>query len=122
MKTKVFIISIALFMLTAVYATSQQNNTNKSDYASGYFKKSPNYIDQNKDGVCDNWKSSKKSQSRKGLNYVDKNNDGVCDNRKNTNASFCCGRGNGYGNGQGNGCMHRHGWKNGKCNNNMQKK
>lgn len=96
MKTKLFIISIALFLLTAVYANSQQKNTNKSDSASGYITKHPNYIDKNKDGVCDK--------------------------RPNTNATSCCGRGNGCGKGQGNGCMHRHGWKNGKCNNNMQKK
>jgi len=122
MKTKVFIICIGLFLLTAVYANSQQKNTNKSDSASGYITKHPNYIDKNKDGVCDNRKSSKKSQTNKGRNYVDKNKDGVCDKRPNTNATSCCGRGNGCGKGQGNGCMHRHGWKNGKCNNNMQKK
>ena len=121
MKTKVFIFSIGLFLLTAMYATSQQNNTNKPDSASGSLKKCPNYIDKNKDGVCDNWKSSKKSQSGTGRNYVDKNNDGVCDNRQN-NSGYSNGKCNGCGKGQGNGCMHRHGWKNGKCNNNMQKK
>jgi hypothetical protein len=77
------------------------------------------FVDNNKDGVCDNYQT--RVNSGRGANFIDKNGDGVCDNRGN----FGNGRGNpnrcgkGYQNrngqgrgnccGRGNGYQHRHG-------------
>ena len=107
MKTKLFIISISAFMLTAMYSNAQQNKVSKSDSSNVTVKRCPNFVDNNKDGICDNRQSQKPAKTVKGQNFVDKNNDGVCDNRQNKNNGYCCGKG------RGNGRQYRHGWRNG---------
>ena len=63
------------------------------------------FVDNNKDGVCDNYQARVKNSQ--GRNFVDKNGDGICDNRQNA------GKGQGNGNccGNGYGYQHRHGRK-----------
>jgi hypothetical protein len=137
MKTKLIIIGISAFLLSAMFASAQQNNVSKADSSYRSNNKGPYYIDKNKDGICDNWqpskkaqtynrpnyvdknkdgicdnrKSSKTAQNYKCQNYVDKNKDGVCDNRQNENAGNYCRKGHCCGKGKGNGYQHRHGWK-----------
>src|ERR1039457_4269 len=41
-----------------------------------------NFVDNNKDGVCDNHQA--KMVNGKCANWIDKNGDGICDNCKNT--------------------------------------
>ncbi|MCX6245645.1 MAG: hypothetical protein NTU98_13205 [Bacteroidetes bacterium] len=77
------------------------------------------FVDNNKDGICDNYQGSVKSGQ--GRNFVDKNGDGTCDNRQNAGKKKgnpnCCGMGHQHRHGQGNGncCgrgygyQHRHG-------------
>ena len=66
-----------------------------------------NFVDNNKDGVCDNYQSRIKSGH--GTNFVDKNGDGICDNRPNA------GQGRGNPNGCRMGNQHRHGHGQGNC-------
>jgi hypothetical protein len=138
MKTKLIIIAVSVFMLSAIYAFAQKKNVSKSDSTNVSAKRGYNFVDKNKDGICDNWQSSKpnrtvngknfvdknkdgicdnrqvskNNQSGKGRNFVDKNNDGICDNRQGNNSWNCCGKGYCHGKGNGNGYQHRHGWRN----------
>lgn len=41
---------------------------------------SKNYVDENSDGVCDNYSGTCNSSDVNGKNYVDEDSDGVCDN------------------------------------------
>ena len=66
-----------------------------------------NFVDNNKDGVCDNYQERMKNGH--GANFVDKNGDGVCDNRQGA------GQGKGNPNGYGMGYQHRHGQGKGNC-------
>lgn len=64
-----------------------------------------NYVDKDKNGVCDN-KTVNKGNSGSGRNFTDANNDGVCDNRQGV------GQGKGKGCGQKQkGCRYRGGNK-----------
>ena len=65
------------------------------------------FVDNNKDGVCDNYQSRMKNGH--GANFVDKNGDSICDNRPNTDQ----GKGNFNGCGMSN--HHRHGHGQGNC-------
>lgn len=65
-----------------------------------------NFVDKNKDGICDNY------TGKKG-NFVDDDKDGVCDNYKKETGNGCGtgmknGNGTGNGNRTGNGGGHRH--------------
>lgn len=63
---------------------------------------SPNFVDKNGDGICDNHQTrGKQAQCAK---FVDANGDGVCDNCKgncNNGQGNCCGKGMKQGNCQG---------------------
>lgn len=63
-----------------------------------------NFVDKDKDGVCDNYKMRGKNKDCP--NYVDANNDGICDNYK--AKGNCCGNCDGKGHHHNNG-KHRHG-------------
>jgi hypothetical protein len=65
------------------------------------------FVDNNKDGVCDNHQARMKNGP--GANFVDKNGDGICDNRLNA------GQGKGNPNCGGMGYQHRHGQGKGNC-------
>lgn len=62
-----------------------------------------NFVDKDKNGVCDNQKNVK-ARSANGRNFVDANADGVCDNQ-------AAGQGKGKGKGNGQGCRYRGGRK-----------
>ena len=64
------------------------------------------FVDNNKDGICDNHQA--KMKNGKCTSFVDKNGDGVCDNCK----SACKGKGNSKGCGMG--CQN-HGQGKGNC-------
>ena len=63
------------------YAARANNYVNKSSYR----VERPNYVDNNNDGICDNYVERP--------NYVDDNNDGICDN---IGTQSGCGRRNGH--------------------------
>jgi hypothetical protein len=93
MKTKLIITGIALVAVNA-WATGQNNKTgNKQDGT----KNCSDYVDNNKNGICDNHENTTaKMSGNKGKNkcdgqgygrykgkckhYVDTNKNGVCDN------------------------------------------
>jgi hypothetical protein len=89
-----------------VSTNTQKNSQNTQTAANAVPGK---FVDNNKDGVCDNYQTRMKNG--RGANYVDKNGDGVCDNFK------AGGQGKGKGNPNccGMGYQHRHGKGNGNC-------
>jgi len=78
-----------------------QGSQTSANFAPGKF------VDNNKDGVCDNYQARVKNSQ--GRNFVDKNGDGICDNRQYT------GKGKGNPNCCGMGYQHRHGQGRGSC-------
>ena len=115
---KKFIISISVIALffalnSSLYAQKDSSQTGKGK----------NYVDKNKDGVCDNYNS----QKGRGRNFVDKNNDGICDNsqgsKTNNTSTVRNGKCDGTGKGNGYGCRNRGGKSNGNgcCNGNGRK-
>ena len=81
-------------------ASSSKDNQKAQTFSPGKF------VDNNKNGICDNHESVAKAG--KGVNFVDKDGDGKCDNCgttcKGNKKGNCCGVGNGCGKGQGAGC------------------
>lgn len=107
MKAKVMFMAVALVAMTgAVYAQSTAKQQTKQGV---------NYVDANKNGVCDNYENGKggnnpkgdgvrlkdgsgrtsgkgkgcgncqgmrNGQGKRGKNYVDANKNGICDNRE----------------------------------------
>lgn len=65
----------------------------------------PNFVDQNDDGICDNIQKSKTNAGTANCpNFVDTSKDGICDNyQNNAKTQKCCAQGmqcrQGYGNG-----------------------
>jgi len=68
-----------------------------------------NFVDKNKNGVCDNFEA--RGNSGHGRNFVDKNGDGKCDNCQ----SDCKGKGNGKCCGKGVGNCQNHSGKGQGC-------
>lgn len=86
MKKKILVCMLTgAFALTLgtsnAYAARANNYVNKSSYR----VERPNYVDDNNDGICDNYVERP--------NYVDNNNDGICDN---IGTQSGCGRRNGH--------------------------
>lgn len=80
-----------------------QNGTGK-----GYHCGNGNFVDENNDGICDNYANGVCPQKVTGKgcrcgngNFVDENNDGICDNCAN---GIRPQNGTGKGNHRGNGC------------------
>ncbi len=113
-------IIISILVITLFFAL---NNSLYAQKDSSQDVKGKNYVDKNKDGVCDN-NSSQKGRNR---NFVDKNKDGICDNsqgsKTNDTTTVRNGKCDGTGKGSGYGCRNRGGnWKgNGCCNGNGRK-
>lgn len=61
-----------------------------------------NFVDENKNGVCDRFENGK--PLGRGPNFTDADKNGICDHRENGTK----------GNGNGCGYQHRHGQRNGK--------
>jgi hypothetical protein len=88
-----------------VSTTNKQKNSQDSQATA---KTTPGkFVDNNKDGVCDNYQV--RMNDRHGQNFVDKNGDGICDNSQNA------GQRKGNPNGCGMGYQHRHGQGQGNC-------
>lgn len=60
-----------------------------------------NYVDEDNDGICDNYTDGQSRGYGCGRNFVDADNDGVCDNYTNGQGRGC---GRGHGNGFRGGC------------------
>ena len=103
---------MAIMLFIAYQGFSQNASTNKAQKTSQNSQTTGNlipgnFIDNNKDGVCDNYQARMKNG--RGANFVDKNGDGICDNRGNA------GQGKGNPNGYGMGFQHRNGQGRGNC-------
>ena len=104
MKTIVFTIAFAMMTVTAFGQNNQQAKAaNKVQTETVQTRKGPNFVDKNKNGICDNYEQGTRparGQGRNakggGANFVDKNKDGVCDNYQSGNRQ---GRGKGQGRG-----------------------
>lgn len=108
MKTVKRITVVIAALLFASYQGFSQNTTSTQKDAQSSAKVTPGkFIDNNKDGVCDNYQA--KVNKGQGANFVDKNGDGICDNRGNA------GKGQGNRKGCGMGYQHRNGQGRGNC-------
>lgn len=110
-----------MLMITSSMVFSQTNQpvNNQNQEKTTQLNAGQNFVDQNKDGVCDN----RQNKQVQGRNFVDKNNDGICDNNSNGKPNCkngrgnqnnckvknnnCSGNGNGYRQGQSNGCRNQ---------------
>ncbi|MEA4983648.1 MAG: hypothetical protein VB066_13150 [Paludibacter sp.] len=106
MKAKVIFMAVALVAMTgAVYAQS----TAKQKTQQGV-----NYVDENKNGVCDNYENGKGGNNPKGDGVRSKDGSG----RTSSKGKGCCGNCQGMRNGQGNrGKNYVDANKNGICDN-----
>jgi len=91
-----------LFSFAALSQTSQNGTTDQTK--TSCCPNGKNFVDNNKDGVCDNYQNNVK-----GCTFVDKNNDGKCDNCKNAKTGCNCCKDKGKKssvktNGKGKGC------------------
>ncbi len=68
-------VTSVMFIQVQAQSADKSQNTDKPGTAA----RGANFVDQNNDGVCDNFAAG--NQRGRGANFVDKNNDGVCDNR-----------------------------------------
>ncbi len=93
MKTSQFIMTGLLGMLLASSGLMAQNASTSNKPANAPDKVRRQFVDANKDGVCDNqaqWQGRGRRQQ-----FADANNDGVCDNAANRKPNR-----QGYGRGQ----------------------
>jgi hypothetical protein len=91
MKKLSGIILMTAFMLFLTSQVIAQSTTGPVATIGGTNKECPKFVDNNKDGICDNYTA--KADGGKGVNYVDANMDGICDHR--ADSTFCKGNGNG---------------------------
>ena len=103
MKTIVFTIAFAMMTVVAFGQNNQQAKAaNKTQTESNIqTRKGPNFVDKNKNGICDNYEQGTRpargqGKNSQGAKFVDKNKDGVCDNYQSGNRQ-------GHGKGQGRG-------------------
>ncbi len=102
MKTIVFTIAFAMMTMVAFGQNNQQAKAaNKVQTETVQTRKGPNFVDKNKNGICDNYEQGTRpargqGKNSQGAKFVDKNKDGVCDNYQSGNRQ-------GHGKGQGRG-------------------
>jgi hypothetical protein len=101
MKTIVFTIAFAMMTVVAFGQNNQQAKAaNKAQTETKVqTRKGPNFVDKNKNGICDNYEQGTRpargqGKNSQGAKFVDKNKDGVCDNYQSGNRQ---GRGKGQG-------------------------
>ncbi|MCI8365517.1 MAG: hypothetical protein HFG34_11310 [Eubacterium sp.] len=90
---------------TAAPAEKKSSDNTNSDTVCNYCGKDCSFVDEDGDGICDNYKSRGTNGTNAGRNYVDKNSDGICDNYA-SGRHGACGWGGGHGHGYG-GCHRR---------------
>lgn len=121
MKTLIKTIAIGMFLFSNLLFAQDQSTENqkvKQENVSQTDKavRGQNFIDENKNGICDRFENAK--PLGKGRNFVDADKNGICDHRENGNRGNGKGFGNQNRNGQGSGkCCGRgpcggKGWKN----------
>ncbi|OQB29116.1 MAG: hypothetical protein BWY08_02238 [Bacteroidetes bacterium ADurb.Bin174] len=102
MRTIVFTIAFAMMTVVAFGQNNQQAKAaNKAQTETKVqTRKGPNFVDKNKNGICDNYeqgtrpaRGQKRNAKSGGRNFVDKNKDGICDNYQTGNCQGQC-RGN----------------------------
>jgi hypothetical protein len=110
MKTLIYTTVIAMTILlfqNLVLAQNQNegNQNTKQENVTGTkeIQRGSNFMDKNKNGICDRLENAK--PLGKGPNFVDADKNGICDHRENGNR----------GNGRGYGYQHRNGQQNGQC-------
>lgn len=108
MKTLICTIVIGMFFLSNLVIAQDQSVENpkvKQENVSQTNSKiqGQNFVDENKNGVCDRYENGK--PLGRGPNFTDADKNGICDQRENGTK----------GNGKGCGYQHRHGQKNGQC-------
>ena len=102
MKTILFTIAFAMMTVVAFGQNNQPAKaTNKVQTEKVQSQKGPNFVDKNKNGICDNFENGNRpargqGKNSQGAKFVDKNKDGVCDNYQSGNRQ---GRGKGQGRG-----------------------
>ena len=107
------------FIISQVYSQNAPANKTQKDAKASQTMNSPapgKFVDNNKDGICDNHQAKMKNGNGKCTNFVDKNGDGICDNKATCqgkgNPNGCgmgCGqKGQGKGNCGGGGCGQQH--------------
>lgn len=93
MKVRIFLTGLAIMALTTL-ATAQNPRCGRGNGNCNGTGKGVAFVDNNKDGVCDNFGAGKSAAQKgkgdgtcngqgqgkgKGRNFVDANNNGVCD-------------------------------------------
>jgi len=73
--------SVMTTVSLAQNATGSTPATDKNAATVSPAKGGNNFVDKDKDGVCDNLKNRQANPQGKGLNFTDKDKDGVCDHR-----------------------------------------
>jgi hypothetical protein len=110
---KLILLTVVLFAFTFTSNNLSAQTQEKTDKATVKTEQTQptqgNFVDKDKNGVCDNRES--KMKTGKGANFVDKNGNGVCDNK----GKNCINGGKGKGNCNGNGYKHRNGCGHGNC-------
>jgi len=108
-RTTVLLAIMSFFAFQSFSQNAAASDTKKSaqDQQTTTAATPGKFVDNNKDGVCDNYQTRMKNG--RGANFVDKNGDGICDNRSTAK------QGKGNPNGCGMGCQHRHGQGKGNC-------
>ncbi len=99
MKAKLFITGLALMAATAIVSAQTPDSTKRGGHGKcNETGKCAQFVDNNKNGVCDNFENRQANASGckgkghgkcdgtgnhgKGKNYVDANKNGVCDNQE----------------------------------------
>jgi len=121
MKTLINTIAIGMFLFSNLLIAQdqpvenqkvKQENVSQTDNT----VRGQNFIDENKNGVCDRFENG--NSLGKSQNFIDADKNGICDHRENGRRGNGKGKGyqqrNGHCNGQGNGlgnCRGK-GWRN----------
>lgn len=108
MKTKTFLAGITAAALVfsmetmSVFAApaDSQNTAAISNGACAYCCGDCQFIDEDGDGVCDNYSSRGANGGNAGQGYIDADGDGVCDNYASGRQGGCGNQGRHHGNGR----------------------
>lgn len=108
------LIALVLSLAAApfAYAWHPQDGSNEQTRSAAFIRQGivaacagcPGFIDEDGDGICDNWQNGggygQGYGNGAGRGFVDDNGDGICDNRQN-DGGYGQGNGNGFRGGRG---------------------
>lgn len=93
---------------TAAPAEEKRSDDTNTDTVCNYCSGDCSFVDEDGDGICDNYKKPGTNGANAGKGFVDENGDGICDNYASRGQDGACGWGGGHGNhGHGGGCHRR---------------